>query len=160
MKKLRIVFAFCAGVVLMLSLAACGSKQAAQGYELSALQTLVEAGTFSEELEELDGDIAFALYHLEDGGLTQEDLSGSAVLRSAGATCEEGAVLVFTSEQAAQTAKEALQGYLDSQIESNRDYRPGEIPKLENALLEQSGSSVLMVVASDLEAAKTALGMK
>lgn len=159
MKKLRTVFVFYAGMALMFSLAACGSKGAAQGYEPSVLQSLVEAGAFSEELEELDGDMAFALYHLADAGLDREQLSDSGVLRSAGATCEEGTVLVFSDEQAAKTAKTALQDYLDSQIDSNRDYRPGEIPKLESALLEQNGSSVLLVVASDLEAAKTALGM-
>ena len=47
--------------------------------------------------------------------------------------------------------------YVQSQIEANEDYRPGEIPKLENALVSQQGSTVLLVVANDLDAANALL---
>lgn len=50
-----------------------------------------------------------------------------------------------------------LEDYVASQIEENRDYRPEEIPKLENKWLEQRGSTVLLVVANDLKAAQDAV---
>ena len=43
------------------------------------------------------------------------------------------------------------------QISTNESYRPGEIPKLEAALVEQQGASVLLVVANDLDAAKSVI---
>ena len=118
---------------------------------------LVEAGAFSEELEELDADTAFLLYRLADSGLERADMKECTVLRSAGATCEEGAVLVFASADQANTAVDALSSYIDGQITANEDYRPGELPKLEDALISRRGETVLLVVAGDIDAAKQAV---
>ena len=143
-------------LALALTLTACGeAKEAA--YETSAVQAMADAGAFSEELEELDADTAFALYGLAVCGLCREELTVCAVLRSAGATCEEGAVLIFSGEKQAAEAKKALDSYISAQISANEAYRPAEIPKLESALVEQRDNSVLLVVAADLEAAQSAL---
>ncbi len=103
----------------MLPLAACGGAEEKAGFDPEiTLQALADAGAFSEELEELDGDTAFTLYGLGNSGLEREDLTAAKVLRSAGATCEEGAVLVFTSGDQAQTAVQALGDYVQKQIDS------------------------------------------
>lgn len=145
---------------LALGLSACGkeSNDAPPLYGTSHVEAMAEAGAFSEELEELDGDIAFDLYGLADYGLEREDLKECAVLRSAGATCEEGAVLVFTGADKAETAEGALKEYIQSQIDENTDYRPAEIPKLEAALVDRRGETLLLAVASDLEAVKKTVG--
>ena len=147
-------------LAMVLSLAACskeGNNDAPPLYGTFHVEAMAKAGAFSEELEELDADTAFILYRLADSGLSQEDVKECAVLRSAGATCEEGAVLVFTSGDKAETAETALKDYVQSQIDANTDYRPEEIPKLENAYIDRRGESLLLVVASDLDAAKEAL---
>ena len=77
--------------------------------------------------------------------------------RSAGATCEEAAVLVFTSADKAKTAKGALEDYVQGQIEANTDYRPAEIPKLEEALVDVRGETLLLAVANDREAVEQTL---
>ena len=151
MKKLTaLLMAF----VCVLTMAACG-KTEAEGFTLSTLDSLEKAGAFSEELEELDADTAFMLYRLADYGLERADLTDCAVLRSAGATCEEGAVLILKDAAAAEKAAEALSGYLEGQIESNADYRPAEIPKLEGATLMPRGNTVLMAVANDAAAVRS-----
>lgn len=140
------------------ALTACqGKTEPAAEYEPADVQAIVDAGAFSEELEALDGDTAFALYKLADCGLNREDLTDCAVVRSAGATCEEGAVLVFASEDQAAKAAEGLRAYVDGQTDANKDYRPAEIPKLEGAWVDQQGNTVLLVVANDLDAAKSAV---
>lgn len=146
-------------LTLALGLSACGGGQndAPPLYTVSHVEAIAEAGAFSEELEEVDADTAFALYRLADCGLAREDLKECAVLRSAGATCEEGAVLVFTGADKAETAQDALKDYVQSQIDANTDYRPAEIPKLEAALVDRRGETLLLVVASDLDAAKEAV---
>lgn len=93
------------------------------------------------------------LYGLEDAGLTPEQLTDASVYRSSGATCEELALLTFTDEAAAQTAVNALDLYTTAQIRSNKDYRPAEIPKLEKVFMERRGSTVLLLVANNYEAA-------
>ena len=144
--------------LLLLPLAACGGAEEKAGFDPEiTLQALADAGAFSEELEELDGDTAFTLYGLGNSGLEREDLTAAKVLRSAGATCEEGAVLVFTSGDQAQTAVQVLGDYVQKQIDSNRDYRPQELPKLESAAIQQRENNVLLLVAGDLEAAQGVL---
>lgn len=154
MKKLLTIML---ALALSLGMTACGGKDSGD-YKPADVQAMAEAGAFSETLEELDADTAFsALYRLESYGLAREDLKDCAVLRSAGATCEEGAVLVFDTEDHAQTAQEALERYVQGQIEANRDYRPAEIPKLEDAVLDRRENTLLLVVAADTQAAKDAV---
>lgn len=146
-------------LALVLGLAACGggANDAPPLYSAGLVTKLVEAGAFSEKLEELDADTAFLLYRLADSGLERADMKECTVLRSAGATCEEGAVLVFASADQANTAVDALSSYIDGQITANEDYRPGELPKLEDALISRRGETVLLVVAGDIDAAKQAV---
>ena len=146
-------------LALVLGLAARGggANDAPPLYSAGLVTKLVEAGAFSEELEELDADTAFLLYRLADSGLERADMKECTVLRSAGATCEEGAVLVFASADQANTAVDALSSYIDGQITANEDYRPGELPKLEDALISRRGETVLLVVAGDIDAAKQAV---
>ena len=150
-----------AGVVLAMALTACGSqKESKASWTEEQGQDILNSGAFSEELEELDLDTAFLLYKLGDAGLSRENLTGGMCRRSAGATCEELAVLIFDDEKAAGSAAQALQTYLEGQISANTDYRPAEIPKLEGAWVEQRGNTLLLVVANDLQAAKNAVGSK
>ena len=156
MKKL-LTIALALGLTLGLTACGGGQNNAPPLYAVQNVTAMDEAGAFSEELEELDADIAFSLYRLADSGLAREDLKECSVLRSAGATCEEGAVLIFTGADKAETAVDALKDYITAQINANRDYRPNEIPKLENAWIDQRGETVLLVVANDLDAAKEAV---
>ena len=146
-------------LMLTLGLAACGGSDEPENacYVPRHVADIDQAGAFSETLEELDGDVAFTLYRLADYGLTQEDMKECAVLRSAGATCEEAAVLGFTDSDKAESAEQAMKDYVQSQIDANRDYRPAEIPKLEEALVDRRGESVLLVVAEDRQAAEHAV---
>ena len=154
---MRRIFAAVLAAICLLSLSACGGKKADAPWKTSAVQTVEKADAFSEELEELDGDTAFLLYALADQGLSREDLTDCAVLRSAGATCEECAVLIFSGPEQAAKAETAMKDYVQSQIEENRDYRPDDIPKLENAVLSLRENTLLLIVAADTKAAEAAL---
>ena len=163
MKKL---FMLCLSAALALSLTACGGGGTATKaepeptYHHSVLDELVEKGAFSEKLETLDADTAFMLYRLEDYGLKREDLAEAWVLRSAGATCEEVALLALDGQddKMMAAAEQAMKDYVQNQIDTNVDYRPAEIPKLEQAIVSCKGWSVLTVVANDLDAAKAVIG--
>ena len=146
----------------VLLLAACGGGETSgdAAWTKEDAQKILDSAAFSEELEELDLDTAWMLYGLGDAGLERESLTDGVCRRSAGATCEELTVLIFDSAQTAETALDALDGYLEGQIASNTDYRPAEIPKLEGAWVEQRGNTLLMVVANDIQAAKDAVGSK
>ena len=69
-------------LVLAVGLAACGGqRETGSRYETEDVQAMVDAGAFSETLEELDGDTAFALYRLGEAGLERSQLTGCALLR-------------------------------------------------------------------------------
>ena len=159
MKKL---FRLTLALVILLGLTACGGEtnDAPPLYFSGQVAKIDESGAFTAglyDLEEVDADTAFLLYRLGDRGLEREDMKECTSLRSAGATCEEAAVLVFSSADGAKTAVDALNDYIAGQINENADYRPAEIPKLENAWISRRGETVLLVVANDLDAAKKAV---
>lgn len=93
------------------------------------------------------------LYGLEDSGLDRAHMTGLRAYRSSGATCEELALFPFANETAAQTAVNALDLYITGQIQANKDYRPAEVPKLEQVFLERRGTTVLLLVANNYESA-------
>ena len=137
-----------------LALAACGSKEPeVKAWTAADGQAIVDSGAFSDELDELDVESACAVYGLDAGQVGAD----SFIRRSAGATCEEVAVLVFDSQEHAKAAVSVLEDYAENQMEENRDYRPAEILKLENKWLEQRDNTVLLVVANDLKAAQDAV---
>jgi len=157
MKKLLVL-----ALALTLVLTACGGEEndAPPLYNAADVTAIDGMGAFDADLDDMEGldaDIAFMLYKLEDAGLEQEDLKSCSGRRSAGATCEEAAVLVFTDSDKAEIAVDALKDYIQRQIDENMDYRPAEIPKLENAWIDRRGESVLLVVANDIDAAKKAV---
>ena len=144
--KMMKLFGLAAAAVCLLALAGCGGQSGGEaGYTKEQVQTILDSGAFTDELDELDCD-------------SREDLTDGVIYRSAGATCEELSLLIFSDSGAAQTAQGALEAYLQSQIENNRDYRPGEIPKLEDAVLRQEGSTVLLAVSADTPAVEALLG--
>ena len=117
-------------------------------------QTLLDSGAYSETLEELDLDIAVMLFWLS-GDVSQYE--GSKVYYSTGATSEMAAVISVSDESLVPEVEEALKAWVESQIEAERDYRPAEVPKLENAIIEARGNSVLLTVAADWEKAEAAI---
>ena len=140
--------------LLCLALTACGGGGAVgqTPYDPeTAAQALLDSGAFSEALEALDADLISSLYGLES------QPEAAAVYTSTGATAEEIAVLVFSTQEEADDARKALEARVSDQKDACEGYLPAELPKLEQAIVKESGSSVLLVVANDSQAAQAAL---
>lgn len=137
--------------LMMVSLTACGKK--VQEFDVAATpKALMEAGAFSEDLEELEEVILLRLYEMDES-----KVSKAAGFASTGLTAEEVAVFQMVDETAAQEAEALLQAHLEYQKESNVDYRPNEMPKLDKAVVERRGKTLLFLVANDYAAAGKAL---
>ena len=140
--------------VIALTLVACGGKKKAAEFDAESTPTaLMASGAFSEELEQLEEVILLRLYEMDESKVT-----ASAGFASTGLTAEEVAVFEMTDEAAAEEGEALLRAHLEYQKESNVDYRPDEMPKLEDAVVERRGKTLLFLVAADYEAATTALG--
>lgn len=150
MKKFLSVFL---SGVLVFSLSSCGEK-ALEAFDPAAVyQSLTEAsGVFSGELEPVDQATACALY-----GIDEATVTASAVYMVNATSAEELAVFTLTDEDAAQAAAKQLGYRVSDRIEELTSYLPGEVPKLEGAMVETRGNSVLLLICSNYDAAKKVL---
>ena len=141
-------------LLLGMLLTACGGGNAAKAYDPAATaQALLDSAAFSEPLEEMSLDLVCGpLYDIDAANVT-----GSAVYTSLTAGAEEIAVLTLKDEDAAKAALEALKTRVSDQTEALKDYQPDEVAKLDKAIVEQRGTSVLLVVAADAGAAQEIL---
>lgn len=140
MKKFLCVFI---SAVLALSLTACGSGEKAFDPAADAKALLETAGVFSETLTEIDRSTACALY-----GIDENTVTGSAIYGATG-SAEELAIFTLSDETAAQTAAKQLGYRVEDRKEELTDYMPAELPKLDKAVVETRGNSVLLVIAAD-----------
>lgn len=142
--------------VFLLVGTACGNKpekESAFPAELTT-QALLDSGAFSESLEELETDIAAMMFWLPGDAAGYE---GSKVYCSTGATAEIAAVICVADQSKLSEVEKALKSWVESQIEAERDYRPAEVSKLENAIIEVRGFTVLLTVAADWEKAEAVI---
>lgn len=138
------ILAIALGAMALLS--ACAGQQGEEtkaGYTAQDAQSLLSAGVFDGQMEEVDGYVAALLYGLEEADVS-EAVCYMAVDTSVSA--DELAVLILTDEDAAQRAVEGCQRRIESQIETCRDYCPAAVPHLEDAAVLRRGNTVLLAV--------------
>ena len=127
-------------------LVGCGGDTAFDGAALAA--ELLSSSAFSVALDELPASKAAVFYNVDGSKVV------SAVMyHGSGISKEQFAIFEASDEAAAGEMVKVLQGLVDEWIEADRDYAPAEVPKLESAVLRQSGKNVILVVANDGDAA-------
>lgn len=147
----------CGALTCALLLAVCaGCAQSEPEKEPSfqptqTVQAILDSGAFSEALEELDPTLLFPLSG------NAEDYEGSVLYYSTGATSETAAVIFVSDAGQVDEVEKILSDWVEYQIEAEQNYRPAEVEKLENAILETRGNTVLLVVAADREKAEAAI---
>ncbi len=102
-------------------------------------------------MTEIDQTTACALY-----GIDETTVTGSAVYGATGCA-EELAVFTLADADAAQTAAKQLGYRVEDRKEGLADYMPAELPKLDKAVVETRGNSVLLVIAADYAGVETFL---
>lgn len=138
---------------LVLSLAACGEKAPTAFDPAKDVQALLdETGVFVETLEPIDQTTACALY-----GIDESTVTSSAVYMANATSAEEVAIFALTDEEAARAAAKQLGYRVDDRIDELTSYLPSEVPKLEGAMVETRGNSVLLLICSDYDGAKKVL---
>lgn len=135
-------------------LAGCSSREAAavdiQPDE--AAQTIMEQVEFRDTLVKAEGGAENSRYNLDDSIVADYAIyvSGS------GATAEEIAVLKLADGASMEDARAILDKRVEDLIFSFQDYVPAEMTKLENPVIVENGNVIVLVLADDADAAKTA----
>lgn len=129
-----------AALVLMSACSAPPNRD--QDVDLGGLaEELLESGVFEEALTLADEGIAKKLYGIENAATFR-------LYVGSGATASELALLGFGSEEDAKSALPLAQERVDSQKESFASYLPGEVKKLEDAVVEQYGRYVVVCISA------------
>ena len=134
-------------IAALAGLAGCGGKDTA--FDGAALASeLLGSSAFSVSLDELPSSKAAVFYNVDASTLV------SAVMyHGSGISKEQFAIFEASDEAVAKAMVPVLQELVNEWIEADRDYAPAEVPKLESAVLRQSGKNVILVVANDGDAA-------
>lgn len=111
-------------------------------------QTLSASCTFSEELMAND---AYLKNHLF--GFAVDTFVTYAAYVPAGITPEEVLVFETKTEEDAKALVDKLNAYVTYQIAQYSDYAPGQVPKLDNPVIEVKGCTVVYVISEDNAAA-------
>ena len=138
---------------LLLLLSACGGSSAKTYDPQTATQALVDAEAFSVPLEELDASL---LYDFQGYGIDADKLTTSLALSASG-YAEQVSVTLWKTEDDAKAAADAFDEYLLDMEETYRSYAPLESDKLSHAIVSRRGTSVLLVVPADVNAAQKAV---
>lgn len=113
----------------------------------------VQAGQTFEEMTPLSQKQVLQYLDLDEAQLADMAMHMDA----SRATAEVIVVLEAKDAQGLQAAEEALEAYRDSTLEQYRDYRPEEVPKLEQAVLKSKGMQAALIVAKDAQQAEKSL---
>ena len=84
-------------------------------------------------------------------------IAGAVGFVGGGATAEEISLFEAEDEKDAETIEKLLKEYVKTRINSFKSYIPGEIPKLEKAIVYRNGKVVALVIAKDTKNAKKIL---
>ena len=126
-------------LTMLFLLVSCGKKSEIINAELS--REITDNVEFSEQLTQIDTINAQKRYML-----SSKDYSEITAFVGTASVCDEF-VIVKTSNT--EGIIEDLRSYIDSKKESYKTYRPNEIYKLDNAIIEQYEDAVVMIITAD-----------
>ena len=137
-------------LALLVCLTGCGGGEEITIKIEDLADYLLESGAFGETLYQVEADRASLLLGVEVDCPAQ-------IWIGTGATAEELLILDAGDDQEAQTLMEGLEQHVADQTASYASYLPGEVYKLENAILERYGNYVILCVAADAAAAQSVI---
>lgn len=137
------IIAIFLSLALLFSFTSCGGNESAGEVDLSSLaETLLADAAFTDDLALIDDDTVTMLYGIENA-LEQYVYIGS------GATPEEIALFAFADEAAAEAGFALAMMRIADQKDAFSDYNAWEMPKLDDAVVKQYGTYVVLCVSGD-----------
>ncbi|MEG0913253.1 MAG: DUF4358 domain-containing protein [Oscillospiraceae bacterium] len=139
MKKVIITLT---AIVLILSLAACGSKNvemdiAAVSKEISGASLFLDADLQSVKAENITGQT----------GIDTSACASAEYHNGAAATGEEWGLFECNSAKDAEAMVTQLEAHRDSLMTTYKDYAPDAVPRIENAVIMSKGQYVVFITA-------------
>lgn len=140
MKKITAIIAL---LLCMAALTSCGTKNVTvSGQDPAQIAAMLnESVHFTEELTEISENVLLRRYGLDSG--TVEAAAGYA-----GTPAVVDEIAVFKTSDVGSVT-EAANARIESQKTNYASYAPGEVPKLDDAVVETLGDCVIVCVSED-----------
>lgn len=130
---------------------ACGAGESGVNLEPKDIaNALLDKVNFEEELSQLSEDEITYYVTMEEG------VTGLMYI-SSGSTAEEIAVFQAPDKATASKMLSNVKEYLSAQRSSFADYLPEEAKRIDDAVIEQKGSYVVLCVSGQTDVAKTVI---
>lgn len=144
MKRMKkIIATVILAALAVCAIASCGKKE----IDATALATsLAKEGQFSEALDEVSENVAKKRYSLDEG-----DADVCISFKGTSAVVDE--IAVIKSDDTAKVM-DKMNKYKESQVKSYTSYMPSELPKLDDAIIEAFGDTVVYCVSDDADKAR------
>lgn len=143
---------FVSSALAALLLVGCSSSSASTAEvtsddAASTAQKIVTDLKLTDKMDSVEDKIVQGLFFFDDGVVTAE-----SVYIANDKTADVVGVFATTD---VDSCKSAIKTYLKSQKEQMQNYYPDEVFKLDNAVIEDNGKEVILVVCSNIEDAQT-----
>ena len=140
------ILAVLTAALMLLNLFSCGGSESPVTVDLDTLaEDLLAGGSFEDALAEIDDGTIAMLYGIDNA-------AEQVVYIGSGATPEEIALFSFESQADAEAGFALAQMRIADQKEQFSDYNSWEMPKLEDAVVKQYGTYVVLCVSGDSRA--------
>lgn len=125
-------------VLCAASISGCAKKE----IDMVALtEDLLNNGTYAEELTEVNSKITEKRYAMSDDDI--ED-----VIAYCGTNAVVDEIAVFKAKDV-DSVSEKVAEHIESQKKLFKDYRPDEVPKLDDCVVETAGDYVVVCISAD-----------
>ncbi|MGN1080988.1 MAG: DUF4358 domain-containing protein [Acutalibacteraceae bacterium] len=148
METIKKALLFVLSITIIATLFGCSAQNDTTDIDIGYLSNeLLEKAEFEDELNAIDDTTIKKLYNIDD-------YVKASVYLSSGATAEEIAVFEFDSKDTAADGLKKAQVRIEEQKTDFESYIPKEIPKLDRAVVKQSGKYVIVCVSNSNTAEK------
>ena len=138
----------------LLLLSGCAGKQTSPPPDsLSLAQAMAAKAADPEALSPISDKVLKKLLLVEEDILSDAAL----VMDASRATTTQFAVLTAKDEATAKGLEDTLKAYQAMVLEQYRDYVPGEVPRIEKALIRRQGRQAVFVICDEPQLAEEVL---
>ncbi len=139
-----------AAITLILIISVTGCQKEDREVDASTItKRIMEEVSFKDSLSQISEDMVYRIY-----SISPDDVEYQEAYVGSGATAEEVAVIKAKDKNGADKIKKAFEQRVEEQKNSFRNYVPEELEKLEHAIVEQKGTTVILCVTDDLKKAE------
>ena len=137
---------FVSSILCILLLVGCGSSTSAGQAASAQAESIVSQLNLSDKMDKVEDRIIKGLFFFEEG-----TLKDSSVYIANDKSAD--IVAVFQSDDTAEV-KDKINTYLATAKEQMQNYYQDEVFKIDNAIVQEAGDKVVLIVTNDIENAR------